>query len=100
MPPREQFYFISVFDAQGLLTADIAVDIMNLDDPNYPENLFKEEDFEGTLSILSTQIVYDGEIVIGQAAEIKIRLFTDNLLQFSLVSPDQLSLYYVNGPWD
>ena len=74
------------------------MDIVNLDDPNYPKNLFTQGDV-GTLGVLATQITFDDTLHIGQATEINVRLFTETLLQYGDVSTENLSLYFVNGVW-
>ena len=79
LPPRDHYYAIKVNDTTGVLTKEVPIEIVNLDDPHYPKNLFLDGD-DQSLEVKATQITYADTMHIGEANEISVRLFTETLL--------------------
>ena len=98
LPPRKNYYKIVVTNsADSSLSGDIFFDILNLNDPAYPIDISTEGDRAIIEKDLS-QIKFNPISRIGDPIEIKMTLYTDELLRLA-ADPSEISIAIYDFDW-
>ena len=96
LPPRLDYYRV-VFGGSPDLSDEVYVNILNLKDKEYPMNICTDGDEQKIEDSLS-QVIFDPVGRIGEPIEVRLTLYTDELLRLP-VDPSAISVGIYDLDW-